>query len=140
MKRSRIGQGLVELCLVLPFMLLFASALLDIGLLVFVNLQVYAANSEAIRVVSQNTRTEDQLLRIFDQELGLPIENRHFSVSSMLRDPALGNRPSATISVRYRHQWVSFFPWNSESGVVLTSVMSTPILTNAGTPGALVAD
>ena len=53
------GQSMVELTLVLPFLLLFAVGLVEIGFTMFDYLRLANANREAVRLASRGPRYDD---------------------------------------------------------------------------------
>lgn len=136
----RAAQSLVETAVMLPIVLVMASAILDLGLAMHALLQVSGALAEVTKLACINDRTPAQLTSIFDGVLGLPVANRTISITTSASDAALDGRPSATLAVTYQHAWVGFVPWNAGSGLTFSATHRTPVLTNGSTPGGLIPD
>lgn len=134
------GQVLVELCLLLPFLLVLATSMLEIGVLAYVHIQLSGAAAEVTKLAWSNNYDATDLQNIFDQALGLDLSNRTFQVTTMASDPDLAGMPSATILATYNQPYIGFFQWGGRGAITLTSQMKTFVTTNGPTGGALHPD
>lgn len=137
---KRRGQALVELALVLPFLILLVAGLLDVGLLLYAQIEFTAATQEVTRIASLNERTPAQLQTLYTSHLGNIQGVKNLSLAAFNSHPELGGRPGAEITMTLSFPPIGLASIFRSGDILLTSVAKTPILTNNDTSGALVAD
>lgn len=136
---AREGQTLVELALVLPFLIFLAAGILDVGLLVFANLELTGAAQEVTKVASFNEYTPAQLEAMYRDQFSV-VGTKTLAVTTVAADPDLANRPAATITMTLTFPPAGLAALFRGTDFTFTSVARTPVMTNRGTPGALVPD
>ncbi|MBI4865429.1 MAG: pilus assembly protein [Candidatus Wallbacteria bacterium] len=114
-RRKRGGQAMMELAILLPFMLLIMSAIIEFGFYMYdfigVNAALRAGASAAVQCAADGTPVHDdnQLRRVMHAAHGpvnelLPAE---IDLVPLTADPAFGGaHTSVTVTIDHRHDFI----------------------------------
>ena len=128
---ERKAQSLVELVLVLPFLVLLITGMMDVAMIVYAHLELTSAAQEVTKLAGMNKHTEAQLQTIFLQHCRV-IGTKTFAVTTSPSNSALGNRPSAQIDMVLTFPPVGLAAVFRANDITLTSRAVMPVNTGAG--------
>lgn len=128
----RRAQALVELILVLPFLILLITGMMDVAMIVYAHLELTSAAKEVTKLAGMNKHTSAQLQNIFLQHCRV-IGTKTFAVTTSASNANLSNRPSAQIDMALTFPPVGLAAVFRSSNITLTSRAVMPVNTGAGT-------
>ena len=123
------GQAIVELVICLPFLLLVASAVFEIGVLMWQDVNMNAATSEVVRLAFRNDRTAAELERIFRETNSLDQSKASFDLTTQASNPDFAGLPSARFEITYTGNPVGFFSSMYPDRLRVRSIMRTAVNT-----------
>jgi Flp pilus assembly protein TadG len=130
-RRERKGQSLVELCLVLPFLIMLVAGVMDVGLLIYAHLELTHAAQEVTKLAGMNRHTAAQLTTIFNNHItirGTPA----ITVTTTANDASLDNRPSVTVNMSLTFPPIGLAQVFRASDITFTSSARMPVITHTG--------